>query len=255
VTVESIPPVPKLIEPQAGQTIVYHKEPPELLFRWEGATTVDDYRFVLAADPEFRSALVDERVTGTRYAHAGLGSGQYYWKVSGRRGWLQSPATDAASLLVERDIDVAVRETLADLYRQSDSARDLVARAQGVLVFPRVIKGGLIVGGEYGEGALLSGGRTVDYYTMKSASLGLQLGGQTRKVALLFMTPEAYEGFLKSNGWKAGVDGSVTLASLGVGKALDAPVLGKPVIGFVFSNKGLMYNLTLEGSRISRMQD
>jgi lipid-binding SYLF domain-containing protein len=124
-----------------------------------------------------------------------------------------------------------------------------------VLVFPSVIKGGFFIGGEYGEGALVSRGRTVDYYTLKSASLGLQMGGQSRKVVLLFMTPAVYDGFLKSSGWKVGVDGSVTVAAIGAGKAIDTTTAQKPIVGFVFSNKGLMYNLTLEGSKISRMPD
>ena len=119
-------------------------------------------------------------------------------------------------------------------------------------MFPHVIKGGLILGGEYGEGALMSGGSVVDYYTMKLASLGLQIGAQRRKVILLFMTSEAYDGFLKSSAWKVGVDGSVTVA--GSGKAIDTTAK-KPIVGFVFSNEGLMFNLTLEGSRISRMPD
>jgi lipid-binding SYLF domain-containing protein len=255
VEVLSIPPVPELLEPAAGAVVVYQKERPQVGFHWRSSATVDDYRFVLAADSDFRQVLVDERLTDGTYTHSGLGTGRYYWKVSARRSWLESPATGAAQLDVERDIDAAVRETLAELYQQADSARELAARAEGVLVFPRVVKGGLIVGGEYGEGALLSAGRTVDYYALKSASLGLQMGGQTRKVALLFMTPEAYQGFLKSSRWKVGVDGSVTLAALGVDKKVDASTAGKPIIAFVFSSKGLMYNLTLEGSRISRMRD
>jgi lipid-binding SYLF domain-containing protein len=90
---------------------------------------------------------------------------------------------------------------------------------------------------------------------VKSGSLGLQLGGQTRKVVLLFMTPEVYSGFVNSSGWKVGVDGSVALAALGAGKTIDTSTARNPIIGFVFSNKGLMYNLTLEGSKISKMQE
>jgi lipid-binding SYLF domain-containing protein len=253
--VQSIPATPAMVEPGADRVIVYHKQRPKVLFRWRSAAPVDDYRFVLASDREFRDRLVDERLTDGTYTHAGLGTGDYYWKVTGRRGWLESSPTEVAVVHVERDIDAQVREALTELYQHSGAARASVAQAEGVLVFPSVIKGGFFIGGEYGEGALVSRGRTVDYYTLKSASLGLQMGGQSRKVVLLFMTPAVYDGFLKSSGWKVGVDGSVTVAAIGAGKAIDTTTAQKPIVGFVFSNKGLMYNLTLEGSKISRMPD
>jgi lipid-binding SYLF domain-containing protein len=252
---QSIPAVPVLAEPVANQIIVYHKEPPKLLFRWQSGTPVDDYHFVLAKDRDLRDTIADERLVDGKYMRADLRSGDYYWKVTARRGWLESAPTSVAVVHVERDIDGPVRDALTELYQQSESARPLVAKAKGVLVFPHVIKGGLILGGEYGEGALSSGGSVVGYYTMKLASLGLQIGAQSRKVVLLFMTSEAYDGFLKSSAWKVGVDGNVTVAASGAGKVIDASTAQKPIIGFVFSNKGLMFNLTLEGSKISRMPD
>jgi lipid-binding SYLF domain-containing protein len=251
---QSIPAVPVLVAPVANQVIVYHKEPPKVLFRWQSDTPVDDYHFVLAKDRDLRDTLADERLSDGTYIRADLRSGDYYWKVTARRGWLESAPTSAI-VHVERDIDGPVRDALTELYQQSDAARTLVAKAKGVLVFPHVIKGGLILGGEYGEGALSSGGRVVGYYTMKLASLGLQIGAQRRKVILLFMTSEAYDGFLKSSAWKVGVDGNVTVAGSGAGKAIDANTAQKPIVGFVFSNQGLMFNLTLEGSKISRMPD
>jgi lipid-binding SYLF domain-containing protein len=252
---QSIPAVPVLVGPVADQVIVYHKEPPKVLFRWQSGTPVDDYHFVLAKDRDLRDTLADEHLSDGSYIRADLRSGDYYWKVTARRGWLESAPTTVAVVHVERDIDGPVRDALTELYQQSDSARTLVAKAKGVLVFPRVIKGGLILGGEYGEGALSSGGSVVGYYTMKLASVGLQIGAQRRKVVLLFMTSEAYDGFLKSSAWKVGVDGNVTVAGSGAGKGLDTVTAQKPIVGFVFSNAGLMFNLTLEGSKISRMPD
>jgi lipid-binding SYLF domain-containing protein len=252
---QSIPALPVLVEPVANQVIVYHKEPPKVLFRWQSGTPVDDYHFVLAKDRDLRDTLADERLSDGSYIRADLRSGDYYWSVTARRGWLESAPTSVAVVHVERDIDGRVRDALTELYQQSDAARTLVAKAKGVLVFPHVIKGGLILGGEYGEGALSSGGNVVGYYTMKLASLGLQIGAQRRKVILLFMTSEAYDGFLKSSAWKVGVDGNVTVAGSGAGKAIDTITAQKPIIGFVFSNTGLMFNLTLEGSKISRMPD
>jgi len=202
-----------------------------------------------------RDTLADERLSDGTYTRADLRTGDYYWKVTARRGWLEGAPTSVAVVHVERDIDGRVRDALTELYQHSDGARTMVAQAKGVLVFPYVIKGGLILGGEYGEGALMSGGSVVDYYTMKLASFGLQIGAQRRKVILLFMTSEAYDGFLNSSAWKVGVDGSVTVAGSGAGNAIDTITAQKPIVGFVFSNAGLMFNLTLEGSKISRMPD
>jgi lipid-binding SYLF domain-containing protein len=163
---------------------------------------------------------------------------------------LSSAPAAAAS---KEELDADVREAIQDLYKTSAAAKDLAARAAGMLVFPRIIKGGFIIGGEYGEGALLIDQKTVGYYNIGSASIGFQLGVQKKSVVILFMTPDALAKFRASEGWKAGVDGSVAIATLGVGEAIDSETAKKPIIGFVFSNKGLMYNLTLEGSKITRM--
>ncbi len=164
---------------------------------------------------------------------------------------LAPPAGRAAS---KEEIDARVREAVENLYKTSTAAKELAGRARGMLVFPRIIKGGVGIGGEYGEGSLLTGGRPVEYYNIASASIGFQLGLQEESVAILFMTDEALKRFRDSDGWKAGVDGSVAIATLGVGGALDTETIRKPIVGFVFSNKGLMYNLTLEGSKITRLK-
>lgn len=167
-------------------------------------------------------------------------------------GLLLAPlAAEAAS---REEIDARVREATQELYETSSAAKELSAKARGMLVFPRVIKAGIGIGGEYGEGALLSGGRTVAYYNIASASIGFQLGAQAKGIAILFMTDKAFADFRKSKGWKAGVDGSVAIATLGAGGELDTETAKKPIIGFVFANKGLMYNLTLEGSKITKMK-
>ena len=152
------------------------------------------------------------------------------------------------------EIDARVREAVQDLYKTSPAAKDLAAKSHGMLVFPRIFKGGIGIGGEYGEGSLLTGGHTAGYYNIASASIGLQLGVQKKSVVIMFMTAEALKKFRDSEGWKAGVDGSVAIATLGVGEQIDTETAQKPIIGWVFSNKGLMYNLTLEGSKISRLK-
>ncbi len=151
------------------------------------------------------------------------------------------------------ELDAHVHEAIHELYRTSAAARELGAKARGMLVFPRVFKAGYGIGGEFGEGVLLTDGRTVDYYNIASASVGFQLGIQRKSVVVLFMTDEALQHFRTGEGWKVGVDTSVAIVTLGIGGEIDTDTLQKPIIGFLFSNRGLMYNLTLEGSKISRV--
>ena len=158
------------------------------------------------------------------------------------------PSAQAAS---KEELDAEVREAVRDFYQHTSAGKELAARASGMLVFPNVLKAGVGIGGEYGEGALLVGGKPVGYYNIAAASIGFQLGAQARSQIVLFMTPGALSKFRASKGWKAGVDGSVALATLGAGGAIDSETARKPIIGFIFSNKGLMYNLTFEGSKIS----
>ena len=132
-----------------------------------------------------------------------------------------------------------------------DSA--LAQRAAAVLVFPPVYKAGIGIGAEYGEGALRIAGQTNGIYSTISASIGFQLGAQVRSVVIMFMTPEALSAFKRKDGWKVGVDGSVALITVGAGGSVDSNQVTAPIIGFIFGSKGLMYNLTLEGTKISRI--
>jgi len=161
---------------------------------------------------------------------------------------------DGAKKMSDREmIDTNVREALGQFHRTITNGSQLQAKAAGMLVFPHVIKAGVGVGGEYGEGALLIGGGTAGYYSIGSASIGFQLGVQVKSIVILFMNADALARFRASDGWKAGVDGSVALVTIGAGKAVDTESINKPIIGFIFSNKGLMYNLTLEGSKITKI--
>jgi lipid-binding SYLF domain-containing protein len=159
-----------------------------------------------------------------------------------------------ASSATKQEIDAFANEAVKKLFDESPAAKQLAGQARGMLVFPRVWKGGIGVGVEAGEGALRIGGRSVDYYLLTGGSFGLQLGLQRKSIVILFMNATALQKFRQSEGWKAGVDGSVAIASLGAGAALDTNTGKKPIIGFVFSNKGLMYNLSLEGAKITRIQ-
>ena len=158
-----------------------------------------------------------------------------------------------AHAVTAREIDVSVNVALERFTKEINGSKELLAIAKGVLVFPSVYKAGFVVGGEYGEGALRIGGKTVDYYNTVAGSFGLQIGAQAKTIILVFIQQEALDKFRKSEGWKAGVDGSVALISVGVGGALDTENIKDPIVGFVFGQKGLMANLTLEGAKITRM--
>jgi lipid-binding SYLF domain-containing protein len=150
-------------------------------------------------------------------------------------------------------INAEVNATLDRLFRHIPGSHELAARAAGVLVFPTVLKAGIGIGGEYGEGALRIGGRTAGYFNTVTASFGFQLGAQARSVIILFMTPQALEAFRRIDGWKIGVDGSVAIITAGAGGSIDTNEITSPVVGFITDPAGLMYNLTLEGSKISRI--
>jgi lipid-binding SYLF domain-containing protein len=161
-------------------------------------------------------------------------------------------ATTAAAAS-KQEIDAEVKQALADFRKHTSAGAELAKKASGILVFPSVVKAGIGIGGEFGEGALQVKGKTVAYYNIAAASIGLQLGVQARSEIVLFMNDKVLADFRKSQGWKAGVDGSVALATLGAGGAIDTETAKQPIIGFIFSNKGLMYNLSFEGSKITKI--
>jgi lipid-binding SYLF domain-containing protein len=152
------------------------------------------------------------------------------------------------------EINDGVNATLRSFVAQNPSARELGRKAAGVLVFPSVIKAGLGVGGEYGEGVLIVKREPAGYYNIISASFGFQLGIQSRSVIIMFMTERALAGFQNAYGWKVGVDGSIVVVTVGAGGSIDTDTLTSPVIAFILDPQGLMYNLSLEGSKISRIR-
>jgi lipid-binding SYLF domain-containing protein len=152
-----------------------------------------------------------------------------------------------------REIDVSVDVAIERFYKQVKGAREFVKASKGMLVMPNVVKGALIVGGEYGEGALRIHGETVDYYNTISGSIGLQIGGQAKDIILLFMTDEALKQFRASKGWEAGVDGNVAFISMGAGERADTTTSKEPIIGFVFDAKGLIADLSLKGAKFSKV--
>jgi lipid-binding SYLF domain-containing protein len=150
-------------------------------------------------------------------------------------------------------IDLEVDETIGVFRDEVKGGEVFLDQAAGVLIFPRVVKVGVGIGGETGEGALRVRGQTIDYYRTSAGSFGLQLGAQAKSIVIAFMTKESLEKFQNSEGWKVGLDGSVAFIDMGAGKTIDSHNIKDPVVGFIFGSKGLMYNLTLEGTKISKL--
>jgi lipid-binding SYLF domain-containing protein len=161
--------------------------------------------------------------------------------------------TPSASAKTAKEIDAGADAVLEQFMQKVKGAREFLQTAKGVLVFPGVIKAGIGVGGEYGEGALRVGGRTVAYYSLAAASIGLQLGAQKKDIIIVFLDSKALADFRASTGWQVGVNGSVVLVDLGADASIDTRKANKPIVGFVMGQKGLMYNLTLEGAKISKI--
>ena len=165
----------------------------------------------------------------------------------------KSSSGGADNSAARTEIDAGVDNTLSRLYTQVNGSRELVAKADGVLVFPRVIAAGLVVGGEYGKGALRVKGRHAGYYRVSSISIGFQAGAQSKAILVLFMTKDALDKFTASSGWTAGVDASVALVKVGANGAIDTTTANNPVQIIVMTNAGLMANLNIEGTKITRL--
>jgi lipid-binding SYLF domain-containing protein len=151
-----------------------------------------------------------------------------------------------------REIETGVDTALAQLYARP-GMRDLVSRAQGVLVFPEVFTAGLLVGGSYGQGALRKGNSTAGYYSVGAGSVGLMAGAQTKSLYLLFMTADALQKFEASKGWTIGADAAVAIADVGAEGRLDTRTAQAPIIGLVRQQSGFMANLSLEGTKFNKL--
>lgn len=162
-----------------------------------------------------------------------------------------APAARAAT---GAEIDAKVDLALQQLLRESEAARALDEKAIAVLVFPDIVKGGLGFGGQYGEGALRRDGATVGYYNIAAASFGLQIGAQTFSQVIFFMTEEALAYLDSSKGFEIGADANVALANEGLGYDVTSSTVQDPIIAFVFGQKGLMAGLTIEGSKITKLE-
>ena len=150
-----------------------------------------------------------------------------------------------------QEIDRDSREALKRLEAQGGKTQELVQKAIAILIFPNIIKGGLIIGGQYGDGALIQQGKTIGYYNIAAASFGLQAGGQSFSYALLFQKQSALDYLGKSDGWSIGSGPSVVVIDQGAAASLTSTTVTQDVVAIPFGQKGLMAGLGLEGSKIS----
>lgn len=150
-------------------------------------------------------------------------------------------------------IDTGSLLALQTLRQHAPQASELLDKAAGVLVFPDVVKLGFGVGGQYGEGSLLVEGMPNSYFVTAGSTFGLKADSQVKSEVILFMTKEALRTFQNSRGWRVGIDGSVALIKFGAGGSIDTRTVSEPVVGFIFSNEGLVQDLTMEGTKITRI--
>jgi lipid-binding SYLF domain-containing protein len=153
-----------------------------------------------------------------------------------------------------REIDRDVSEALDRLIKSNETASNISKKARAVLVFPKIIKAGLVIGGSYGEGALREGGKTAGYYSSASASYGLQIGGQTYAYAVFLMNDGALKFLRESKGWEIGVGPTVVLVNEGVAKNLSSTTLQDDAYAFVFGQQGLMAGVSIEGSKVTKIE-
>jgi len=154
-----------------------------------------------------------------------------------------------------QEIDASVNAALVQFSKHVNGAQTFLQDAKGVFVLANVLQAGIGIGGEYGEGALRIHGRTVAYYNIGAGSVGFQWGAQEKDIILVFLQDKALSRFRAKSGWQAGVDGSIVVVNVGAGASVNTMKFNQPIVGFVVDQKGLMYNLTLEGSKITRLKE
>jgi lipid-binding SYLF domain-containing protein len=159
-----------------------------------------------------------------------------------------------SNVWADQKIETGVNACLGRFIAMVKGGREMLTMAKGVLVMPSVLKAGLIVGGEYGQGALRIEGKTESYYNLASGSIGIKIGGQAEDIVVLFMTDEALKQFQQSKGWEIGLNGSVAVANFGGGKRIvDLIKMEDPIIVFVFDVKGLMADISLKGAKFFKI--
>lgn len=164
------------------------------------------------------------------------------------------PREDTTPAERRQDINSAADAALERLYENALESRDLVQRAHGVLIFPRVLSASFVIGGEHGEGVLrVNNGQNAGYYSTTSGSIGFQAGAQSKAIVILFMSKEALDHFQSSNGWTVGADATVAVANIGANGRIDTNTMNEPIIAFAMTNAGLVAGVSLNGTKIERL--
>ena len=205
------------------------------------------------APPETKQAMEQPAQPVQEQAAETKGDVEEKAEPTGESAEEKSPDVAAQTMETANQIDTGVDAALEQFKSDIKGGDEFLKSAKGVLAFPNVIKAGFIIGGAYGEGALRIGEKTVDYYNTVAASWGFLAGAQSVRVIIVFMQEDALQKFRQSKGWEAGVDGSVTLVNVGAAGTIDTTTIKDPIVGFVFGNKGLMADLSLTGSKYTKI--
>ncbi len=152
------------------------------------------------------------------------------------------------------EINASVKAAMDRFKRDVKGSSEFLKAAKGILVIPNVTKAGFIVAGQYGQGALKIGQRTVDYYSIAAGSLGFQIGAEKFDLVILFVTDKALNSFRSSEGWEAGMDAEVTMIAAGIDVPVSTLVSQHPVIGFVLDQKGLMAGVSVKGAKFTKIK-
>lgn len=153
----------------------------------------------------------------------------------------------------QAELDTKVQQALSEFKEEVPDAKNVLDKAKAYLVFPKITKAGLGIGGEYGKGALIKDGETIGYYDTTSASIGLQAGVETKSMVMAFMEEAALEKFQNSSGWEVGVDGAVTVINQGANAKINTTITREPIVAFVYGKSGLMADASLSGSKFSKV--
>ena len=167
-------------------------------------------------------------------------------------GTLVVPTASFAKTAAE--INSSVDAAIARFDQEVKGGAKFLASSKGVLVFPGIVKVAFVLGGQYGEGALREGGRHFGYYSIAGGSWGASIGIQKKDLLLVFRDAAALRHFENASGWQVGVDGAVTLVNVGVGADLSTMQINQPIVAFVVGQKGLMFDVSLQGAKITKIK-
>jgi lipid-binding SYLF domain-containing protein len=160
---------------------------------------------------------------------------------------------DRAQAASASEINRNATQALTTLYKNTPGAKALADKSKAILVFPSIVKGGFIIAGQYGDGALRKHGKTVGYYRSLAASYGFQAGAESFGYVLFFMDDESVKYLNKSEGWELGTGPTLVVLDKGFGKNFSTTTLQKGVYAFIFNQKGLMGGIALQGSKITKI--